>query len=107
MRHKRIHRHKLHKHIRNWIDGELVAAHIYTFKEMEALKKGGVQRIYTGNVPTGEHQLEVSVIGRLSGGSDIVRTESFSFTKGSEPKLVEVTLSGQDSGDALIRLGQR
>ena len=32
------------------IDGEPVAHHIYSFKELEALQKGGVQRIYTGNV---------------------------------------------------------
>src|SRR5262245_38151507 len=28
------------------IDGEPVARHIYSFKELEALQKGGVQRIY-------------------------------------------------------------
>jgi hypothetical protein len=39
------------------IDGEPVARHIYSFKELEALQKGGVQRIYTGNLPTGEHDL--------------------------------------------------
>ncbi len=32
------------------IDGQLVAHSIYSFKELEALQKGGVQRIYTGNV---------------------------------------------------------
>ena len=42
------------------IDGELATHHIYSFKELEALKSGGVQRIYTGNLTTGEHQLEVS-----------------------------------------------
>ena len=41
------------------IDGQLVAHSIYSFKELEALQKGGVQRIYTGNVPTGEHQIEL------------------------------------------------
>ena len=37
------------------IDGQPVAHSIYSFKELEALQKGGVQRIYTGNVTTGEH----------------------------------------------------
>ena len=31
------------------IDGQLVAHHIYRFKELEAFAKGGVQRIYTGS----------------------------------------------------------
>ena len=43
------------------IDGELVAHHIYSFKELQALRKGGVQRIYTGNVRTGKHKMEVSI----------------------------------------------
>jgi len=87
------------------IDGELVAHHIYSFKELEALQKGGVQRIYTGNIPTGEHGLEVSVAGKLPGGGEVSGTESFSFSKDAEPKLVGITLAGQDSGDASIQLG--
>ena len=39
------------------LDGKSVAHHLYTFKELEALQKGGVQRIYVGNVRTGEHAL--------------------------------------------------
>jgi len=37
------------------LDGKQGAHHLYTFKELEALQKGGVQRIYTGNIRTGEH----------------------------------------------------
>ncbi len=87
------------------IDGEPVAHHIYSFKELEALKKGGVQRIYTGNVRTGEHRLEVVVAGKLAGGKDVAGTQSFSFTKDVGPKLVGVTLAGSDSGDLGIELG--
>jgi hypothetical protein len=87
------------------IDGVPVAHYIYSFKELEALQKGGVQRIYTGNISTGEHQLDVSVAGKSSGGKEIGATESFSIRKDVEPKLVAITLAGQDSGDALIQLG--
>ena len=87
------------------IDGVPVAHYIYSFKELEALQKGGVQRLYTGNISTGEHQLAVSVAGKLSGGKEIGATESFSIRKDVEPKLVAITLAGQDSGDALIQLG--
>jgi hypothetical protein len=87
------------------IDGAPVARHIYSFKELEALQKGGVQRIYTGNVSTGEHRLVVSVAGKLSSGTDLAATESFSFSKDVEPKLVGLTLAGGDSSAASIRLG--
>lgn len=74
------------------LDGKLVAHYIYSYKELEALQKGGVQRIYTGNIPTGSHQLEVSVMGKLDGGKDYARTESFTIDKGVEPKLVGITV---------------
>jgi hypothetical protein len=89
------------------IDGAPVARHIYSFKELEALQKGGVQRLYTGNVSTGDHRLEVSVAGKLPSGKDLSATESFSFSKDVEPKLVGITLAGGDSGAASIRLGDR
>ena len=86
------------------IDGEPVAHHIYSFKELEALQLGGVQRIYTGNVPTGLHGLEVSVAGKLPGGGDFSETERFEFTKAVEPKIVAITLDGQGSD---VRIQQR
>lgn len=87
------------------IDGEVVAHHIYTFKELEALTKGGVQRLYTGNVPAGDHQLDVAVAGKLPNGDDWSHSESFGFRKEVEPKLVELTLAGGGSDGASIRLG--
>jgi hypothetical protein len=86
------------------IDGELVAHHIYSFKELEALRKGGVQRIYTGNVATGKHRLEVSIAGKSSGGEDFRDTTSFDFQKDVEPKLVGITLGAQ-TGNARIHFG--
>jgi archaellum component FlaG (FlaF/FlaG flagellin family) len=91
--------------VRVMIDGELVAHHIYSFKELEALQKGGVQRIYTGNVATGDHQLDVSIAGKRAIGGDFEGTESFTFRKDVEPKLVGINLAGQDFGDASIEIG--
>jgi hypothetical protein len=83
------------------LDGKLAAHYIYNFKELEALQKGGVQRVYTGNIPTGAHRLEVSVIGKVEGGKDYAHTESFSIDKGIEPKLVGITLAGPGSSKAI------
>lgn len=85
------------------IDDELVAQHIYSFKELEALRRGGVQRIFTGNITTGEHQLQVKIAGKLPSGADFEGSQSFSFRKDAEPKIVGVTLGG--SGDSSIRIG--
>jgi hypothetical protein len=90
--------------VRLQIDGQLVAHHIYSAKELEALRKGGVQRMYVGNVTTGDHQLEVLVDGKGEGGADFSRTERFTFRKEVKPKLVGLTLAG--SGNNPIALGE-
>jgi hypothetical protein len=92
--------------VRLQIDGQLVVHSIYSFKELEALRKGGVQRIYVGNVTTGDHQLEVLVDGKLAGGADFSRTEHFTFRKDVKPKLVGLTLAGPDSGKPVVALGE-
>ena len=81
------------------INGELAAHHIYSFKELEALEKGGVQRVYTGNVPTGQHELSVLVLGKLKNGKDYEQSGSFPFSKGVEPKTLGITLAGPGLGD--------
>jgi hypothetical protein len=92
--------------VRLQIDGRLVAHYIYSFKELDALRKGGVQRLYVGNVATGDHQLEVLVDGKLANGEDFNSTDSFSFRKEAKPKLVGLTLAGPDSGRTPIELGE-
>jgi len=92
--------------VRLQIDGQLVTQHIYSAKELEALRKGGVQRIYIGNVATGDHQLEVLVDGKLEDGKDFSRTEHLTFRKEVKPKLVGLTLSGPGSGNTPVALGE-
>jgi hypothetical protein len=92
--------------VRLQIDGQLVAHYIYSAKELEALRKGGVQRIYVGNVATGDHKLNVLVDGKLKSGSDFNRTEHFTFHKEVKPKLVELTVAGPDAGSSPITLGE-
>jgi hypothetical protein len=91
--------------VRLQIDGQLVAHYIYSAKELQALRKGGVQRIYVGNVATGDHKLDVLVDGKLEGGADFSRTGQFTFRKEVKPKMVGLTLSGSQSGNTPIKLG--
>jgi len=77
------------------LDGKPVAHHLYTFKELEAMQNGGVQRIYTGNVLTGDHDLLVSVIGKTGNGNDIQKSGSFKINKNVGPKIVEISLASQ------------
>ena len=74
------------------INGKDAARHVYTFKELEALQGGGVQRIHTGNVRTGVHSLEVSVIGKSANGGEFRQVAAYEFKKSVEPKLLEIVV---------------
>ena len=87
------------------INGELATHHIYSFNELEALQKGGVQRAYTGNVTTGNHELMVTVIGKTDGGKDFTRSGTFAFAKGVKPKTLGITLAEPGLGNDGIQVG--
>lgn len=87
------------------INGALATHHIYSFNELEALQKGGVQRVYTGNIPSGDHQLNITMIGKLKNGTDFNASDSFVITKGIKPKALGVTLSRPGSGNSGIQVG--
>jgi hypothetical protein len=91
--------------VRLQIDGQLVAHHIYSAKGLEALRKGGVQRLHVGNVATGDHQHDIIIDGKLEGGADFSRSDRFTFRKDVKPKLVGLTLGGANSGNTPIVLG--
>jgi len=82
------------------IDGKKVMHYIYSFKEIDALRRGGVQRIFTGNILGGNHTLDIRVIGRM-GGSKTKRKASYTIKKGIGPKLVEIKLG---SGSSAIKI---
>ncbi len=87
------------------IDGELATHHIYSFKELDALQNGGVQRLYTGNLTTGDHQLSVKMIGKLKNGKDFSESGLFTINKGIKPSALGIALASPGLGDDGIRVG--
>lgn len=84
------------------IDDKVVAKHLYTFKELEALRLGGVQRIYTGNINTGDHLMTASFIGRSASGNQFRGSADFAVIKAVGPKFVEIKIIGGNSPDQTI-----
>lgn len=87
------------------IDGQLATHHIYSYNELEALQKGGVQRAFTGNVVTGDHQIRVTIMGKTESGDDFSESGTFSFAKGVKPKTLGITLAEPALGSNGINLG--
>lgn len=86
------------------LDGELVAQHVYSWKELEALAKGGVQRLHTANVPTGGHKLEVVIAGRRGGDKPFELTQTFDFRKEVGPEQIGIHLGRSATGGANVSL---
>lgn len=77
------------------IDGKEVADYLYTQREVDALIRGGVQRIHIGNLRTGEHELVAFFIGKGPKGRDYKRGTTMTINKGLGPKYVELKIVDQ------------
>ena len=78
------------------LNGKEVAHHLYTDKQVDALYRGGVQKLYVGNVKQGPNQLTAFFTGRGPSGRDYRRATTVEFEKTFEPAFVELAIS--DSG---------
>jgi len=74
------------------IDGKVVANHLYTKRELGALKRGGVQRLYMGNVKSGEHELVALFRGPGPNNREYKRGSTIKFEKGSAAKYIELKI---------------
>ncbi|MDC0661917.1 AraC family transcriptional regulator [Marinobacter sp. SS21] len=63
------------------IDGEPVASHLYTDREYAALNEGGLQRLYVGNVPLGQHQITATMTARTENNRYLRRETQLRFHK--------------------------
>ncbi len=79
------------------IDNKDVANYLYTEREAAALIKGGVQRLYIGNLKAGEHELVAVFTGGGPHARDYRRAASVKFEKGIGPKYIELTISDRQS----------
>ena len=79
------------------IDDKDVANYLYTEREAEALLKGGVQRLYIGNLKAGEHELVAVFTGEGPHTRDYRRAASLVFEKGIGPKYIELTISDRET----------
>jgi hypothetical protein len=77
------------------LDDKVVSSYLYTPLEVEALHRGGVQRVYLGNLRTGEHELVAFFTGKGPHDRDYKRGATVKFDKGTEAKYIELRI--QDS----------
>ncbi|MBT1451546.1 hypothetical protein KJ365_11705 [Glaciecola sp. XM2] len=74
------------------INDETRTQYLYTERQVNALYRGGVQRLYVGNIPQGEHELTAYFIGIGPQGREYKRAVSISFEKTDEPVALELSV---------------
>jgi len=72
------------------IDDKLVASHLYTERQNHALAKGGIQRLYVGNLKTGEHELTAIFTGIGPDTREYKTGATMTVNKDDDPKMIEV-----------------
>lgn len=75
------------------IDQKEVANYLYTPREVEALLRGGVHRLYIGNVKVGGHELVAFFSGKGPNNRDYKRGASVKFEKGISGHYLELKIS--------------
>jgi len=78
--------------VRVKLDGKDVAAYLYTPSEVQALHRGGVQRLYVGNLRAGTHELVAFFTGKGPHDRDYKRGATIKIEKGTEPKYIELQI---------------
>jgi len=74
------------------LDDKLVANYLYTPFEVQALHRGGVQRVFLGNLKTGPHELVAFFTGKGPHERDYKRGATLKFEKGTEAKYIELRI---------------
>lgn len=75
------------------IDGKEVANYLYTEREVDALLRGGVQRVHMANLKVGDHELIAVFNGEGPNVRDYRRGATMTFNKGIGAKYVELQIS--------------
>ncbi|WP_371195288.1 hypothetical protein [Glaciecola sp. SC05] len=79
------------------INNEVATHYLYTERQVNALYRGGVQRLYVGNVGQGEHELTAFFIGIGPEGREYKRAVNLSFSKTDEPVAIELEVVDSSS----------
>jgi len=79
------------------IDDKIVSNYLYTAREVTALKKGGVQRLYQGNLKSGKHELTAYFIGKGPHDRDYKRGVTKIIDKDLTPLFAEFKIADDAS----------
>ena len=74
------------------LDDKVVTTYLYTPLEVQALHRGGVQRVYLGDLKAGNHEIVAFFTGKGPHDRDYKRATTIKFDKTTEPKYIELQI---------------
>src|SRR4051812_20518584 len=74
------------------LDDKMVSTYLYTPLEVQALHRGGVQRVYLGDLRAGGHEIVAFFTGKGPHDRDYRRATTIRFDKTTEPKYIELQI---------------
>ena len=74
------------------LDDKVVSTYLYTPLEVQALHRGGVQRVYLGDLRAGAHEIVAFFTGKGPHDRDYKRATTIKFDKTTEPKYIELQI---------------
>jgi hypothetical protein len=79
------------------LDDKEVANYLYTEREVKALHRGGVQKLYLGNLRAGEHEIVATFTGKGPHDRDYRRGTTLKFEKTLGAKYLELRISDREA----------
>ena len=79
------------------VDDKEVANYLYTDREVQALHRGGVQKLYLGNLKAGSHEIVAFFTGKGPHERDYRRGTTVKFDKAVGAKYVELRISDREA----------
>jgi hypothetical protein len=79
------------------LDDQVVASHIYTEKELIALKNSGIHKLHMANLSIGKHSLSAFFTGIGPKGREYKRGTTMKIDKENGPKYIELKISDSTS----------
>jgi hypothetical protein len=79
------------------VDGVVVTNYLYTDRQLDALHRGGVQRLHMGNLKSGQHEIVAVFTGKGPHGRDYRRGTTLIIEKTNQAKHLELKITDSEA----------
>lgn len=79
------------------VDDKLVASELYTERQVSALVRGGIQRLYLGNLKNGQHEISAFFTGKGPMGREYKRAATITVDKQDQPTVLELQIMDSEA----------